>query len=187
MLVCLPQAVVALPIALPLIILGRLADVADRYYDVGQLISCIPFHFGEYLRYFFYKGTLKKLGRRVCFKFGSYCQYRSASLGDRVLIGAYCCLGQVDIGDDVLVGGFVNFLSGTEQHGYDDPSRTIREQAGKGRRTIRIGSDVWIGSNSTICNDIGGRSIIGVGSLVVKAVEGHAIYVGRPVSEVRKI
>ena len=185
--IALPQALLALAVSLPVILLGLLASTIDRYYEVGLWRSGVPFQFGEFLRYMFYKATLKRVGSRVTFKYGSYCQYRNVTIGNRVLIGAYGCLGEVSIGDDVLVGGFVNFLSGMAQHGFDDPTRLIREQPGAGRRMIHIGSDVWIGSNSVICADVGGRCVIGVGSLVTKAVEGHGIYVGRPVRKVRDI
>lgn len=103
------------------------------------------------------------------------------------MVGAYCCLGEVNIGDDVLIGGFVNFLSGTGQHGFNDPEKKIFEQPGSGRRMIQIGSDVWIGSNSVICNDIGNRCVIGVGSLVIKPVEGHGVFAGHPVRLIQKI
>jgi len=173
--------------SIPWIIFGLLASGFDRYYEVSQTISRVPFIFGEQLRYFFYKATLKKVGSKVVFKYGSYCQYRNTTIGNRVLIGAYCCLGEINIGDDVLIGGFVNFLSGTGQHGFDDPTRTIREQPGTGRKMIKIDSDVWIGSNSIICNDIGERSVIGVGTLIINPVEGHGIYVGQPARKVKNI
>ena len=185
--VIIPQSTLAFLVSIPWIVSGLISDTFGRYYEIGQAISCVPFPFGEWLRYFFYKGTLKKVGFKVTFKYGSYCQYRNTIIGSRVLIGAYCCLGEVNIGNDVLIGGFVNFLSGMGQHGFDDRSRLIREQPGAGRRMIQIGSDVWIGSNSVICDNVGDRSVIGVGSLVVKSVEGHGIYVGRPARKVRQI
>ncbi len=182
-----PQAILGFLVSLPWIILGLLASFFDQYYEVSQSISRVPFPFGEYLRYFYYKGTLKSVGRKVTFKYGSYCQYRNTIIGNRVLIGAYCCLGEVNIGDDVLIGGFVNFLSGTGQHGFNDPAKKISEQPGIGRRMIQIGSDVWIGSNSVVCNDIGNRCVVGVGSLIVKSIEGHGVFAGHPVRLIQAI
>lgn len=177
----------ALPFALILIVMGKLADYASSYSEVSLVASKIPFLFGQKIRFYYYKATLKHLGERVVFMYGSFCQYTSASIGDRVHIGYYNALGDVIIGNDVIVGGFVNFISGTNQHSYKDPTKKISAQKATGRSTISIGSDVWIGSNSVIAASIGDRCVIGAGSVLVKAAEGQSIYAGNPAKLIKKI
>jgi acetyltransferase-like isoleucine patch superfamily enzyme len=178
--------VLAIPLSLPFIAFGWLAILVDRYSEMSVVVAHIPFYLGEHIRYLYYRTTLKKLGRPVTFKFGSFCQYRGASIGDRVVIGYYDALGLVSIGHDVSIGGFVNMTSGRHQHAIDDPSRLINQQPGKAEM-IRIDSDVWIGSNCVISASIGNRCVIGSGSVVVKDVPDHSIYAGNPARFIRAL
>lgn len=177
----------AVPVAVFFIALGKFAIIFSAYAEVSLLASKIPFLFGQKVRYYYYKATLKRLGKKVMFKYGSFCQYNSACIGDRVLIGYFNALGEVDMGNDIVVGGFVNFISGTNQHSFNDPSQTISEQKSMGRSMITIGSDVWIGSNSVIAASIGNRCVIGAGSVLVRDTEDHSVYAGNPARLIKKI
>lgn len=168
------------------IIGGFYASFLGRFADFNMILAYVPFYLGEYLRYFYYKALLKKVGKNVVFKYGSYCQYREAEIGNNCLIGYFNAIGLVKMGDDVLVGGYVNFTSGLRQHSFSDPTKKIHEQPGR-RRLIVIGSDSWIGNNSVICASIGERTVIGAGSLVVKDLEGYGVYVGSPAKLVKKL
>lgn len=181
------EAALAAPVSLPFIILGLFADWLGRYAEVAMALSHVPFYFGEYVRLFFYKATLEAVGHKTTFKYGSYCQYRNSRIGNHVLIGQYCSLGEIVIGDQVLVGGFVNFLSGTKQHSFFDPCESILNQAASGPRRISVGSDVWIGSNCVICDDVGDRCVVGAGSLVISPLAAHGLYVGHPAHFVKQI
>jgi len=180
-------AIIGLVLAPPCVVLGYMADYLDRYSEVSLLVSRIPFYIGEYTRLFYYKCTLSHVGKSVCFKYGSFCQYRTTSLGNRVLIGYYGALGQVHIGDDVLVGGFVNFISGTRQHSFAPGDLDRDDQRAHGRRTIHVGSGVWIGSNCLIAADIGDRSVIGAGSVLVRPADSNSVYAGNPAKCIRKL
>lgn len=181
------QTLLAIPLAIFFIVIGRLAIIFSTYAEVSLLISRIPFLLGQKVRYYYYKATLKRVGRNVVFKYGSFCQYSTACIGNRVHIGYYNALGEVNMGDDIMVGGFVNFISGKTQHSYEDQSKTIREQKSKGRSMITIGSDVWIGSNSIIAASIGNRCVIGAGSVLMQEAEDHSIYAGNPARLIKKI
>jgi acetyltransferase-like isoleucine patch superfamily enzyme len=181
------ECMLALPTAVLFIILGRLAVLCDRYAEVSLIVSKIPLRFGEYVRYLYYKFTLNKLGNNVVFKYGCFCQYNNARIGSEVLIGYYTALGEVDIGDGVVIGGFVNFLSGTTQHSFADPSKPICSQEAPGRKMISIGTDVWIGSNAVIAANVGHRCVIGAGCVLVREAESNSIYVGNPARLVKNI
>ncbi len=180
------ELVVAVPLSVPFVILGWLAILVDRFAETSVVVAHIPFYVGEQVRYIYYRVTLKQLGNRVTFKYGSFCQYREVSIGNRVVIGYFNALGLVSIGDDVSFGGFVNVTSGRRQHGIDDPSLRINQQPGRAD-VVSIGSDVWIGSNCVISADIGSRCVIGSGSVVVKDVPDHSIYAGNPARFIRAL
>lgn len=179
-----PAALVAL-LFIPLGLLSH--RLKGEIAQPSLLISRVPFLCGELARRFYYRALLAGVGSDVTFKYGAFCQYRSASIGNRVLIGYFNTLGEVRIGDHVLVGGNVNFLSGLTQHSFDDPDRLIWDTPGKGRTLITIGSDVWIGSNAVIGCDIGDRCTVAAGSVVVKPVESHSLVGGNPAKFLRAI
>jgi len=175
-------------IALPFIALGWVSDrLKGEITQPSIVISRIPFYIGETARGFYYKALLLSLGTNVTFKYGAFCQYRKARIGNRVLIGYFNTIGEVSIGDNVLIGGNVNLLSGLNQHAFDDPNKLIMDTPAKGRRMITIGSDVWIGSNSVIGCDIGDRCVIAAGSVVVKEIEPHVLAGGNPAKLLKKI
>lgn len=168
------------------IFLGYYASLIGRFSDFSIILSHIPLYFGEYVRYFYYRALLKKVGKNTIFKFGSYCQYREAEIGDNCLIGFYNALGLVKIGNDVLVGGYVNFTSGLKQHSFSDPTKKIREQHGE-RTKIYVGNDCWLGNNSVICANIGDRVVVGAGSVVNKELLEFGVYAGSPAKLIKKL
>lgn len=178
--------IIALPASLPFIILGYIVSPFDRFSEVSVAVSKIPFYFGEHVRYFYYKALLKSLGKKVTFKYGSFCQYRETEIGANNLFGYYNIVGQATIGNDVLCGNNVVFTSGLNQHKFDNSELKIREQKGF-RQNIKIGSDIWIGNNSTICANIGDRVVIGVSSNVVKDLASKGVYVGNPAKLIKEI
>ena len=181
------EILLAIPIAIFFIIFGHLAKIFDAYAEVSIIVSKIPFFLGQMVRFFYYKGTLKRIGKNVIFKYGSFCQYSNVQIGNRVLIGYYNTLGEVNMGDDIVIGGYVNFISGRTQHSFEDQSKTIRSQKSKGRTMINIGSDVWIGSNSVIVANVGKRCVIGAGSIIIRDTEENSVYAGNPARLIKKI
>jgi acetyltransferase-like isoleucine patch superfamily enzyme len=53
-------------------------------------------------------------------------------------------------------------------------------------KKIRIGNDVWIGSNSVVMEDIEDGCIIGSGSVVNKRMGRYSIVAGNPARVLRK-
>jgi acetyltransferase-like isoleucine patch superfamily enzyme len=179
---------IAIIIALPFIALGLVSDrINGNITQPSILISRVPFDIGIIARRFYYKVLLLSFGTNVTVCWGSFFQYRKARIGNRVLIGYFNTMGEVDIGDNVLIGGYVNFLSGLEHHSFHDPKKLIWDTPSKGRRMITIGSDIWIGSNSVIGNDIGDRCVVAAGAVVVNKVEPHSLVGGNPAKLIHKI
>ena len=95
--------------------------------------------------------------------------------------------GGVEIGDYVLIGP--NVFIGSSNH-------VVSAEGGKPRaffphvlRSVKIGSNVWIGANSVICPGvrIGNNSVIGAGSVVTEDVDDSVLVGGNPVKVIKKI
>ncbi len=160
--------------------------MADRFSDFSILLGYMPFYFGEYVRYIYYRVFLKNVGWGTVFKFGSFVQYRESSIGYRCLTGYFNAVGLVEIGDDVLCGGYINFTSGLRQHSFNNPDLPFNKHPGS-RTCINIGSDVWIGNNCVICANIGNRVVNGAGSTVVTDCIDKTVYAGNPAKMLKEI
>jgi acetyltransferase-like isoleucine patch superfamily enzyme len=181
------MALAALPAALPAAALAIALDRMGRYVDVAVCLAYLPFRWGEVVRNVFYRLTLEGVGQECAFKFGSFCQYREARLGDRVVVGFFTALGKIAIGSDVLIGGYVLFTSGRKQHAFDDPAQLITRQMGGVKEQLRIGDDVWIGSKAIVMADVGTRCVVGAGSVVTRPVTDGTVVAGNPARLLREI
>ena len=99
-----------------------------------------------------------------------------AEIGDNVFIGPYC----------VLATGMHSLVAEERRVSFDDQGRPHDFEYGK---PIKIGNDVWIASNVTICGgvSIGNRSVIGAGSVVTKDIPEGVLAWGNPCKVIRKI
>jgi len=166
--------------SLPFLLLSKLTT----YVYVSELISLLPFRFGEYVRYEFYKRTLAECGQNVTISFGTILSYPDITIGNNVWIGTFNTFGHVDIGDYTLTAQSCNFLSGADQHGIAETNIPIMKQPGIPRR-IRVGPDIWVGANVTVLANIGNGCVIGAGSVVVKDIPDWAITAGNPARVIR--
>lgn len=179
--------VFALSVLPIVIVVGCLFVYLGKYKDITLLLAYFPGDFGNYVRLLFYRLTLKGgVGKGSRIHFGTYCQDRNITIGNNCSIGTFNALGLVDISNDVITGSNVNFVSGLNQHGIDDPSKPFRLQAGS-RQKISIENDVWIGSNSVVCASIGSRVVVGVGSVVVTELLSNGVYAGNKAKLIRSI
>lgn len=175
-------------IAGPFVLMARYSHrMRGEITQPSILVSRIPFTLGERTRWWYYRAVLDAVGEDVTIKYGAVFQYRRARIGQRVLIGYFNTLGEVEIGDDVLLGGNITVLSGLAQHAYHDPALRIWDTPAPGRRQVKIGTDVWVGSGSIIGNDIGDRCVVAAGSVVVKPVASHTLVGGNPAKAIRTI
>lgn len=110
-----------------------------------------------------------------------YCDYGyNISIGDDVYFNFNCTILDVvpvKIGSRTLLGPNVGIYTAT--HPMDFKLRATGLESGK---PISIGDDVWIGGDVTICPgvEIGDRTIIGAGSVVIKDIPSGVLAAGNP-------
>ena len=110
---------------------------------------------------------------------------KNITIGQNVFINACCHFqdhGGITLGDGCLIGHNVVFA--TLNHGIAPDDRASMYPA-----PIRLGKNVWVGSNSTILRGvtIGDNAIIAAGSVVTKDVTGNTIVGGVPAKCIRHI
>ena len=110
---------------------------------------------------------------------------KNITIGRNVFINACCHFqdhGGITLGDGCLIGHNVVFA--TLNHGIAPDDRASMYPA-----PIRLGKNVWVGSNSTILRGvtIGDNAIIAAGSVVTKDVTGNTIVGGVPAKCIRHI
>ncbi|CCX47275.1 uncharacterized protein BN813_00751 [Bacteroides sp. CAG:927] len=110
---------------------------------------------------------------------------KNITIGSNVFINAGCHFqdhGGVTLGDACLIGHNVVFA--TLNHGMAPEDRGAMYPA-----PIRLGKNVWVGSNTTILQGVtvGDNAIIAAGSVVTKDVDANTIVGGVPARPIRKI
>jgi virginiamycin A acetyltransferase len=182
--------VLAVCMVAPLALVERLARYLLKrdvfFHAQSQLLSLVPGKTGRYLRNAYYWMTLVACPLDCCFVFGSIFTHSSARVGHGVYIGSFSQIGSVTIGDGTMIGDHVHVLSGSEQHSFGYPGRTIQE----GPQTflhIEIGANCWIGSNSVVMVDIGRDCVVGAGSVVTKSIPDNSVAVGNPARVIREV
>ena len=110
---------------------------------------------------------------------------KNIRVGKNVFINSGCKFqdqGGIVIGDGALIGH--NVVLATLNHGLSQETRHDLVPA-----PIRIGKEVWIGSNSTILPGvtIGNGAIVAAGAVVTKNVPENTIVGGVPAKVIRKI
>lgn len=108
-------------------------------------------------------------------------------IGNNSSIGPYSyigCSGYIEIGDNVMMSPRVSIYS--ENHLFDDPDLTIKEQGVK-REFVKIEDDCWIAANTVILSGvtIGRGSVIAAGSVVNKDVPPYSIVGGVPAKVIK--
>ena len=110
---------------------------------------------------------------------------KNITVGKNVFINAGCKFqdqGGICIGDGALIGHGV--VLATLNHDLAPEKRQMLHPA-----PIRIGKNVWIGSNAVICQGvtIGDNAVIAAGAVVVRDVPPDTIAGGVPAREIKKL
>jgi acetyltransferase-like isoleucine patch superfamily enzyme len=125
-----------------------------------------------------YIGEGSKLKENVCiYTYNGY-----VKLGKNVHIGQGCIIygqGGVEFGDHSGIAG-LSFVVASN-HVFNELDKPFLQQ-GETNKGIKIGQNVWGGSNVLILDgvNIGNNAIIGAGSVVRKDVPDGAVVLGNP-------
>lgn len=106
------------------------------------------------------------------------------NFGENVSINQFTKIsaaGGVEIGDCVSIANGVSIFSATHPASRNFKFATLTT------RSLKIGSNVWIGTNSVIMADVCDNCIIGANSLVNKDLGEPGVYVGSPVRMLKKL
>ena len=110
---------------------------------------------------------------------------KNIKIGKNVFINACCRFqdqGGIEIGDGSLIGH--NTTIATLNHDFNPLKRQNLTPS-----PVKIGKNVWIGSDCTILPgvEIGDSVIIGAGSVVTKSIPTNTIAVGNPARVIKEI
>lgn len=177
-------AILVVPGLVSFAIRARLLGRDRALQGSSQIWALVPGLPGQYLRRAFYRRALRGFGDGAVVEFGALLSKADCVIGDHVYIGPHCHLGLVSIGEGALIAAGVHCPSGSQTHGIERLDVPLREQEGEIRR-IEIGADAWIGSNAVVMADVGQRSIVAAGAVVVDPVPPQTIVGGVPARVLR--
>lgn len=161
----------------------------DEMSDEARRVTCEinnSYHSQEELRAFMSRLTGKPVDETFKMFPPFYTDFgKNITIGRRVFINAGCHFqdhGGVTLGDGCLIGHNVVFA--TLNHGTAPEDRGAMYPA-----PIRLGKNVWVGSNSTILRGVtvGDNAIIAAGSVVTKDVAANTVVGGVPARHIRDI
>lgn len=111
-------------------------------------------------------------------------------MGDRVGIsgGSICAASLVEIGDDTLLGANVT-IADTDFHPLQAARGRMQSRHSGGDCSVRIGRNVFIGTNATVWKgvSIGDHAVIGAGSVVTRDIPAECVAAGNPCRIVRML
>ena len=166
-------------IAFPLALTCAFGRLGSLFRLWAQWVALAPGLPGDYLRVAYYCLTLESCHRESRIQFGSFFAHTQARVGRSVYIGSYCVLGKARIGERTQIASGVQILSGRAQHARSADG-SIGSADDENFSTVSIGADCWIGAQAIVMADVGARTTIGAGSVVVKPLPEGVTAVGNP-------
>tara|TARA_R110002124_G_scaffold271918_1_gene440866 strand:+ start:796 stop:1317 length:522 start_codon:yes stop_codon:yes gene_type:complete len=159
------------------------------YAVVSSLVNFFPDSpFGNRLRGLilgrFMKGSRKNLSIS---KSTNILYPYNVVIGDDVFIGFNSWInaqGNVVIEDYVILGPFVVIATGN--HTFDNGSYRFGLHE---KRRVKINEGAWIAAHSSIVPgvEIGARSVVAAGSVVISAVDQDSLFAGNPAKIVKRL
>lgn len=154
----------------------RLSSAEAVFATSAHLLAIVPGPLGQYLRAAYYFAALDDCSWETHIGFGSLFTHRGARVADYVSTGVYCVIGHAMLGRGVRMASRISIPSGKRQH-LDDSGQLSE---GTQYDEVAIGADAWIGEGATILSDVGDRSIVSAGAVVIKAIPPDCIAGGNP-------
>lgn len=117
-----------------------------------------------------------------------YCDYGiNMIIGEKVFFNFNCIVldvALVKIGSRAMFGPNVQLYTATHPINFKERAEGL--ESGK---PITVGEDVWVGGSAIICPGvaIGGRTVIGAGSVVTKDIPADVFAAGNPCRIIRKL
>ena len=101
-------------------------------------------------------------------------------------------IGHIDHGKTTLTAAITKFLAmqgGADYTDYSSIDKAPEDRGAMCPAPIRLGKNVWVGSNSTILRGVtvGDNAIIAAGSVVTKDVAANTVVGGVPARHIRDI
>jgi acetyltransferase-like isoleucine patch superfamily enzyme len=167
----------------PLILLANIGTRifnSEEFFVFGsQCVSLIPSKLGTKCRTAYYWGTLEEYHLDTFVLFGTLLPHSKTRIGHHCKIGEYAIVGYSHLGANVGVCSKVSIIAGRYQHNFTDTTKGVFDTEPV-FECITIGDDVFLGEASIIMANVGEKSIIGAGGVVVKDIPPYSIAVGNP-------
>lgn len=177
----------AFVLTLPFVVLawleGKVSSSEALFGTFAQLLAIMPGPLGRFLRAAYYVGTLDACSWEVHVGFGCLFTHRGARLAAHVSMGSYCVIGHATLGEGVRMASRISIPSGKRQHLDDSGEMTDNTVFER----VSIGAGAWIGEAATILADVGERSIVSAGAVVIKAVPPDCIAGGNPAKTIKEL
>lgn len=151
----------------------------------GGLLALVPGFTGDFMRRAFYRQVLRQVHESATISAGTTFSSEDVEIGAGVYIGAHCNLGRCRIGQGALLADRVLVIPGKHTHHFKPSGELDLDQVGDDI-PISIGEHAWIGAQSVLLADVGARSTIGAGSVVVKPIPADVVAVGNPARVVKR-
>jgi acetyltransferase-like isoleucine patch superfamily enzyme len=144
----------------------------------AHLCALGPGVVGDFVRVAYYRMTLRSCARDCRIAFGAFFAHPQATVGHLASVGPYCVIGYATIGDGALLGAAVQIVSGGQQHKRDSQGRLT--DAGRKFVEIVIGEHCWIGAAAVVMANVGEKSTVAAGSVVLTPVAPGIVVGGNP-------
>lgn len=144
-----------------------------------------------------WKNLFGSVGENVHIDIDFHCEYgKHIFIGERVIINMNCTFidnNKIEIGNDVFIASCVHLITATHSTKFNE--RVVEKWGGESgichcyALPIKICDGAWLGGSVTVLPGvtIGGKSVIGAGSVVTRDIPENCVAVGSPCRVIKQI
>lgn len=165
----------------PLIMSSRVEEFfqCEGFFQFGgHICALIPGKIGNIFRLAYAMGTLTKCHYTADIFFGTYFSKRNVIVEPYVGIGAYCIIGKCILKEGTKISSRVSIVSGLNEHGKANDFLNGQEEDLSVQ--IAIGPHTWLGEGSIIGANVGSKSVVSMGAVVMKEIGDQCMAMGNP-------